>query len=307
MNLKEGLKLKNPAEVIEKIVEFIKNEVEKRKKGGVVFGLSGGIDSSLGAFLCAQAVKKEKVLALFLPEKDSHPQSEKDAGLVAETLGIKLLKINLTSILRKIGIYKLFPSSFLIPRKIQEAYVLNKLKRFEEKDKNVFLENLKGGGGEEEIKKALAYYRIKHRVRMVVWYYYAELKNYLVVGNCNKTEKMIGYFVRYGDDAADIEPLSSLYKTQVRELSSFLGVPREIIKKAPAPDLIPGITDEISLGMKLEILDQVLYGLEKGMNEEEIKRQTDTTEKKIQYVKELIKYSFHMRKLPPSPDLHDLL
>ncbi|NCP17468.1 NAD(+) synthase, partial [Candidatus Kuenenbacteria bacterium] len=158
-----------------------------------------------------------------------------------------------------------------------------------------------------ELKKGIAYYRIKHRLRMVTEYYYGELNNYLVIGNCNKTEKLTGFFVKHGDSAADVEPISSLFKTQVRELSSFLGVPNEIIKKAPSPDLIPGITDEISLGMKLEILDQILYGLEKGMSEEEIKRQTDTTEKKIQYVKELIKYSFHMRKLPPSPDLHDLL
>jgi len=307
MDIKEQLKLKNPGEIAERIIEFIKNQVDILNKEGIIIGLSGGIDSALGAFLSVKALGKEKVLALFMPERDSSSKSEKDAKLVADLLGIKFKKINLTPILRTVGIYKLYPPAFLIPKKIQEMYALKKYKDLGSSNETSLLKNLKGGKGEEELKKGIAYYRIKHRLRMVTEYYYGELNNYLVIGNCNKTEKLTGFFVKHGDSAADVEPISSLFKTQVRELSSFLGVPNEIIKKAPSPDLIPGITDEISLGMKLEILDQILYGLEKGMSEEEIKRQTDTTEKKIQYVKELIKYSFHMRKLPPSPDLHDLL
>jgi NH3-dependent NAD+ synthetase len=53
-------------------------------------------------------------------------------------------------------------------------------------------------GGEDELKRGIAYYRVKHRMRMVLWYYYGELKNYLILRNCNKTEKLTGYFVKYG-------------------------------------------------------------------------------------------------------------
>ncbi|OIP77293.1 MAG: NAD(+) synthase [Parcubacteria group bacterium CG2_30_36_38] len=242
-----------------------------------------------------------------MPERDSSSKSEKDAKLVADLLGIKFKKINLTPILRTVGIYKLYPPAFLIPKKIQEMYALKKYKDLGSNNETSLLKNLKGGKGEKELKKGIAYYRIKHRLRMVMWYYYGELNNYLVVGNCNKTEKLTGFFVKHGDSAADVEPISSLFKTQVRELSSFLGVPREIIKKAPSPDLIPGITDENAIQMKLEKLDQILYGLENKIKEEEIKKETGATEKEIQYVKELMRWSLPMRELPFAPCLGDLL
>ena len=307
MDIKEQLKLKNPGKIAERIVEFIKNQVDVLNKEGIIIGLSGGIDSALGAFLSVKALGKEKVLALFMPERDSSSKSEKDAKLVADLLGIKFKKINLTPILRTVGIYKLYPPAFLIPKKIQEMYALKKYKDLGSNNETSLLKNLKGGKGEKELKKGIAYYRIKHRLRMVMWYYYGELNNYLVVGNCNKTEKLTGFFVKHGDSAADVEPISSLFKTQVRELSSFLGVPREIIKKAPSPDLIPGITDENAIQMKLEKLDQILYGLENKIKEEEIKKETGATEKEIQYVKELMRWSLPMRELPFAPCLGDLL
>jgi NAD+ synthase len=303
MNIKEGLKLKNPGEVASKITDFIKKNVDKFGREGAVIGISGGVDSALSSFLTVKALGSDKVLGLFMPERDSHPQSRKDAELVAETLGIKLKEIDITPIVKAAGAYKIVPSTFGIPRKVQESYVTKRYIAHQDENETTFLKTMKGGEGNDELRRGTAYHRIKHRIRMIMWYYYGELNNYLVIGNCNKTEKLTGYFVKYGDSGSDIDPIAHLYKTQVKELAKFIGVPDKIVEKAPSPDLIPGITDEFALQMKYEILDQILFGLEHNVNENEIMKQAGVSEKEINYVKELIKLSEHMRNLPPSPEI----
>jgi len=307
MDIKDGLKLKDPEKVTKRIVEFIREQVESFNREGVVLGLSGGIDSAVGAALSAMAVGRENTLTLFLPERDSALESRKDAKLVADKLGIQLLEVSLTGILTDIGVYSLEPSPKGIPRKIQEWYVLRKYKRFQTDEETAFLKDLKGGKKNEELKKGIAYHRIKHRLRMVLWYYHGELKNYLVVGNCNKTEILTGYFVKYGDSGSDIDPIASLYKTQIFQLAKYLGIPEGIIKKPPTPDLMPGMTDEYALQIKYKALDQILYGLENEIPENQIEEEAGVTAKQVQYVKELKKWSYHMRNLPPSPDKTDLL
>ena len=307
MSIKEQLILKNPKQVVQKITAFIKKETSNLNREGAIMGLSGGIDSALSAFLVVKALGRDKVFFIFMPERDSSKQSKKDAELVAKTLGVGLKKVELTSILRHIGIYRLEHSTFGIPRAIQERYVLSKYKSLQDENETTFLKNLKGGKGNNELKKGIAYYRIKHRLRMILWYYYGELNNYLVVGNCNKTEKITGYFVKYGDSGSDIDIIASLYKTQVKELARFVGVTEKIVEKTPSPDIIPGMTDEYALQMKYETLDQILYGIEKGINDQQIEKEAGVTQKNIQYVKELVKWSAHMRNLPPSPDISALI
>ena len=137
---------------------------------------------------------------------------------------------------------------------------------------------------------------------MVILYSYAERENLLVVGTANKTEFLIGFFVKYGDSAADITPLLSLYKTQVRLLAKFLHIPERILNKAPSPDLIPGITDEFAIGIPYEKLDIILSGLDTNTTAEDIAAKTDVKQKTIEYVKELVTKSEHMRILPLVPD-----
>ena len=303
MSIKEGLKLKNPERIVSKITEFIKEEVKNFNREGIILGLSGGIDSALGAYLSVKAVGRDKLLALFLPERDSHPQSKKDAELIGKKLGIRLKEINISPILKTIGVYKLAPSPLFIPRKFQERYVLNKYRQFQTKEETTFLRGLKGGEGIEELKKGIAFHRIKHRVRMILWYYYGELNNYLIVGNCNRTEKLTGYFVKYGDSGSDIDPVAPLFKTQVKQLAKFLDIPQRIINKAPSPDLMPGMTDEYALQMTYEKIDQILYGLVNNIQAEEIIKEAQTNEKEIDYVKKLMYWSKHMRSSPPQPNL----
>jgi len=72
---------------------------------------------------------------------------------------------------------------------------------------------------------------LRARVRATILYYYANSKNLLVVGSSDKSEFLIGYFTKFGDGSSDILPIVSLYKTQVREIAKFLGVPKNIIEK----------------------------------------------------------------------------
>jgi NAD+ synthase len=137
---------------------------------------------------------------------------------------------------------------------------------------------------------------------MVILYSYAERQNLLVVGTASKTEPLTGFFVKYGDSAADIMSLLPLYKTQVRQLAKFLQVPEKIINKAPSPDPIPGITDEFAIGITYEKLDLILAGLDMNMEVKDIAKARGVRRETIEYVRELVKRSEHMRNSPLIPD-----
>ena len=109
---------------------------------------------------------------------------------------------------------------------------------------------------------------LKARLRMTVWYYFANSRNYLVVGAGNKSEIMVGYTTKYGDGGVDILPLGSLLKKQVRELARELGVPDEIIAKPPSAGLWEGQTDEGEMGISYDELDSILVAIESGDDDE---------------------------------------
>jgi NAD+ synthase len=125
----------------------------------------------------------------------------------------------------------------------------------------------------------------------------------LVLGTTNRTEALSGLVVKWGDNVADAEPLLPLYKTQVRQLARFLDVPQVIIDKAPTPDLIPGIDDETAFGVTYGVLDQVLYGLERGDAPTEIAAHAETNLDTVHTVSEMRRRSLHMRQLPPEPKI----
>ncbi len=98
------------------------------------------------------------------------------------------------------------------------------------------------------------------RERMSILYDFAHWKGALVIGTSNKSELLIGYSTRWGDNAHDINPIGDLYKTQVWEMAEFVGVPERIVKKKPSADLWPGQTDEGEIGLSYRTLDQILIG-----------------------------------------------
>jgi len=97
---------------------------------------------------------------------------------------------------------------------------------------------------------------------------YATERNLLVAGAANRTEWLVGWFVKDGVDDLPIAPLLGLYKAQVYQLARFLGIPPAIIQQTPSPDMLAGLTDEAALGFRYEMLDAVLSQLERGSDNE---------------------------------------
>ena len=249
-------------EQVQHIVSFIKEAVNTHQFGGVVIGISGGIDSAVAAALCVRALGKECVRGLILTERDSAAQTKKDAKLVCGHLGISCRVHDLSKVLRKMGVYRLVPPVWFTPVRLRERYVRSRWRNI---SVDPFIDDLENRGGSEFLR-GLAYYRSKHRTRMAVLYMEAEKLGYAVAGTTNRTELCTGFYVKYGDEAADIDPLAHLYKTSVARLGRELELPEAILSKAPSPDLLPGITDESVLGMKYEDLDRILWKIDTGQD-----------------------------------------
>ena len=283
---------------LEKIVKFIRRHTIELCRDGAVVGLSGGIDSCLILKLCVQALGKDRVIAVILPERDSSSANIKDAVKFAKELGVKYIYKRLTIILSLIGIYKLYPPTFLVKRSFIKKFISKKRKEISDKvGKDIFIANLEGSS-DKELCKGRAFYKVKHRLRSAILFYYSELNNYLLVGCSNKSEWLTGFFVKYGDSIADIMPIISLYKTQVFGLAKFIEIPDHILKKAPSPDLIPGIVDEEVLGLTYRKLDLILSCMEHVYANDKIVKIYNFSEGDINRVREIVKKSQYLRKWP---------
>lgn len=140
---------------------------------------------------------------------------------------------------------------------------------------------------------------VKARVRMALLYAYAQKFNYLVVGTGDKSELLIGYFTKYGDGGVDILPIGDLYKSQVRELAKYLGLPDYIAYKPSSPALWEGQTAEGELGISYDVIDAILYlRVEKLMSVEEIAKELDIDIQIVNKVDKMVRTSQHKR-LPP--------
>ena len=288
---KEEIKLK-------KIEKFIRDSVSRFKKKGAMIGLSGGIDSSVVAFLLVRALGKENVFGLIMPEKESSYQNIKDAEEIAKILKIKFKKIDLTPFLAQLGVYKLVPSF------LKNKLVLARgLEIFKKKRGTKMIHSLGILGLETSDKisqRATAIMLPKLRLRSLLLYYYGALKNYLVVGTTNKTEYLLGHYDKYGDGACDIEPIRGFYKTQVKELARYLGVPEKIIAKKPTHDLFAGfiLTDEAMIGESFAKIDLILEKLEKGEKKKKIAQELGVELAFIQEVKKTMENQILNREMP---------
>ena len=236
------------------IIPSLKKFVGDRK---AIIGLSGGIDSTVVAYLCVRALGKDSVMGLTLPYGNGDDVHTYDGEVVAKTLGIKCERINIKPIVDA------FPK---IP-------------------KNSSNSRLVAGN-------------IMARVRMVLLYQYANQYNGMVIGTTNKTEAIIGYYTKYGDGAVDVEPIADLYKVEVWELGRSLGVPINIIEKAPTANLWEKQTDEGEFGMTYREMDEILFAFYDGGDV--IKVLETYGGDKVANVLRRIKSSEHKKHLPPA-------
>ena len=319
------LEIKNIGRVIQSLQTFIHEQLNSNfRKRGIVIGISGGIDSAVAVKLCCDAIGKENVLGIILPEKESNPQSQEFAKKYCEKLGIKYEIEDITSILDSSEIYQ-------TREKIVEKYFpgYNQLCKY----RIVFSENFDNDGlsipylevidGNEQIHKIklslndyftiTAATNIKHRIRMTRLYFHAEKNNFLVCGTTNKAEFQQGYFVKYGDGGVDIEPLANLYKTQIYQLGKYLEIPNEIIDRKASPDTWSfGVSDEeFFYSLPYEIVDLVLFAKEKSVTLNDICSTLDLKEEKIKRILNSIERKLQASKtsriFPPSWNNKDIL
>ena len=144
---------------------------------------------------------------------------------------------------------------------------------------------------------------LRARVRTNILYYYANIKNYLVLGSSDKSEYLIGYFTKFGDGASDLTPISSLYKLQVREIAKHLEIPENIISKKSSPHLWKDHEAEEELGIQYEEVDPILYCLfEKKLSVEETIEITKIEKETVEKIYELNINSEHKRLLAQKID-----
>lgn len=251
----------------EDLIKYVRTYVDSSGANGVILGVSGGVDSACAAALAVNALGSKRVYSLMLPDKESSSKDVGDAVLVTKVLGLENVRhIDITSIV------------------------------------DVFLRAV--GSSYEDAPK-LAKGNVKARSRMVLLYYFANAYNLLVLGTSNRSEYLLGFFTKWGDGAADIYPLINLYKTQVRLLAEYLGIPEEIAWKPSSPGLWAGHTAKDELGVEYDVVDKVLYHLvDLGLTPEVVAGRVGIPLNTVVSILRRIKMTEHKRSgipLPPKP------
>jgi NAD+ synthase len=144
---------------------------------------------------------------------------------------------------------------------------------------------------------------LRARIRTNILYYYANAKNYLVLGSSDKSEHLIGYFTKFGDGAADIVPIISLYKLQVRKIAEFLGVPKNVIEKKSSAHLWKGHEAEKEIGVSFKEIDSILYCLfDKKLSLDDTVNKTQIEKSIIEKIHNLYLKSEHKRSPATKPN-----
>ncbi len=209
-------------------VDWLREQVVNSRTKGLVVGLSGGIDSSVVAFLIKKAFP-ESSMGVIMPCK-SNEKDKDDAIELAKAAGIEHMVVDLTT--------------------EQDALLVK-----------IFRE-LNDNGYDADKNKRLADANLKARMRMSTLYTIANSLNYLVAGTDNAAEVYTGYFTKYGDGGVDIIPIANLPKREVYEWAKYLGVPQRVIDRAPSAGLWKGQTDEEEMGTTYDMIDDLLEGKE---------------------------------------------
>ncbi len=285
----------DPRQVAEQVETAIRRVVlgDLRRRGAVV-GLSGGIDSSVVATLCARALGRERVFGLLMPERDSSSDALRLGRMLAEQLGIQFAVADISGTLAELGCYEgqiaairaVFPAygegwrfKLVLPPLLEGARL------------NVARLIVADPEGNERASRMppAAYLQLvaatnfKQRTRMMVEYYHADRLRLAVAGTSNLVEYDQGFFVKQGDGAADFKPIAHLYKTQVYALAEHLDVPQEIRARQPTTDTysLSQTQEEFYFAMPYREMDLCLWALDHGVPAGEVASAIGLTEEQV--------------------------
>lgn len=243
------------------ISSWLRQQVAAAGAQGLVFGLSGGVDSAVVGRLC-QLAMPDRCLGVIMP-CHSNPQDEQDARLVADRFGIPVLRVPLEE-----------PFDTLTTS-VDAAFDTLPVLRPHATD---------------DLRARVPRANVKPRLRMTTLYLIANRLNYLVAGTGNRSEITIGYYTKYGDGGVDLLPIGALVKGEIWDLARELGLPSRVIEKAPSAGLWLGQTDEAEMGFTYADLETFIREGPSAVPAE--------TRKRIEH---LIATSEHKRHPPPVP------
>ena len=250
--------------------EIASRELHRR---GLIVAISGGIDSSVCAALAVEALGKDRVFCLILPETDSDVDSAARAKILVDHLGVRVETVDIAPTLKAIGCYSQ-----------RDAAVRVVLPEYDErwKMKLVIVGGNQGmvnrfklvaqspDGAMHERELALPEYltivaatSFKQRIRKTIEYFYADRFNYAVLGTPNRLEYDQGFFVKNRDGSADVKPIAHLYKTQVYGMARHLGLPKRLVDAQPTTDTysLDQGQDEFYFALPYQSMDLALWAL----------------------------------------------
>ncbi len=283
---KDVLLIQDKQAELNQITEKLRAYMQKTlKRKGAVVGISGGIDSAVTLALAVRAFGADKVVGILLPEKDSSKDSKILALELAEKFGVQTITEDITAALEGFGCYNrrdeavkvVFPEYNPIDYKMKinlnqggSGHNLPPL----------FLLTIVDNEGQSKSKiipmkeflQIVASTNFKQRCRMSMLYYHAERLHYAVIGTPNKHEVEQGFFVKFGDGGSDIMPIAHLYKTQVYQLATYLGIPEKIIKRTPTTDTYSAeqTQEEFFYQFPFDQMDLLWYGYENDIDINEV-------------------------------------
>ncbi len=244
----------------EKIINFLKKTLKEQKIDKIVLGLSGGIDSTAVFYILKEFLDAKNI---YVVQMDYNPRKKFKIDLKE----VNVVDVSIKKIVDQLQVEGLVSNFFISAGTSSQS-------RSPESKKN---------STPSPLLDKIRFGNIMARVRMIILFDLAKQLNALVCGTENRSERLLGYFTRFGDSASDIEPISHLYKTQVYQLAKYLEIPKETINQPPSAGLWDGQTDEDEFGFTYLEADQVLhlYYDEKISLEEIIKQGFKNAEKII--------------------------
>lgn len=240
----------NVTETTDNCIQWIIDWFEKNGKGcKAVIGISGGKDSSIVAALCVKALGKDRVMGVLMPNGE---QADIDmAEKLVNYLEIYHIIVNIR------------PAVLAVKHSVKPVL-------------------------DDHWSKQTAI-NLPARIRMATLYAVSQTVNGRVANTCNLSEDWVGYSTRYGDAVGDFSPLSNLTVTEIKQIGRILGLPDDLINKAPSDGLC-GKTDEDNLGFTYDVLDHYIRTGE--IKNKEIKRKIDMMHEKNLFKLQLMP-SFH--------------
>jgi len=251
------------------ITDFIANQVGAAGVDGALIALSGGIDSTATAYLAVEALGADAVHGLLLPKEVNEDANMSDAERVARELGITYDVLEIDSIVDE----------------ILDTYDAESDDDSEGQWEGRYVGNTSA------------------RVRMTLNYLVANYENKLVLGTGNRAELGTGYVTKFGDGGVDCNPLGNLYKQQVRQVASHLGVDESLVQKTPTGGMVDYDTDEEEFGIDYDTLDAILaLHVDGGIPASATARITETSIDDVEHIVEMHEQSEHKRTPPSTPE-----